>query len=216
LEKLKPELVSPMAVYLVSEQCPVSGNIYNVGMGRVNRAALLTGAGAVVGDRRQLPTPEQLLAQWPKIFSLKEAKEYQSLSEQLGDLLNAFLQPAADAVESGQRFTLVSEVFDAMPEALVADAAAGVDVIFQYSISGDGGGDWFCSIRNGKCRVEAGHHEGPSCTLKMRDSDFLDLMNGRLPAMQAYTSGKLRIEGDIIKSQLIEKCFRFKVNPCPS
>ena len=31
IEKLKPELVAPMALYLVSEQCPVSGNIYNVG-----------------------------------------------------------------------------------------------------------------------------------------------------------------------------------------
>jgi putative sterol carrier protein len=26
--------------------------------------------------------------------------------------------------------------------------------------------------------------------------------------MQAYTSGKLRIEGDIMKSQLIEKLFK--------
>jgi putative sterol carrier protein len=41
----------------------------------------------------------------------------------------------------------------------------------------------------------------------MSSQDFLDLMNRKLPAMQAYTSGKLKIEGDIIKSQLIEKLF---------
>jgi hypothetical protein len=90
LDKLKPELVAPMAVYLVSEQCPVSGNIYNVGMGCVNRAAILTGPGAVVGDSGQIPTPEQVLAQWDKISSLKKAREYQSVTEQVGDLLNAF------------------------------------------------------------------------------------------------------------------------------
>jgi NAD(P)-dependent dehydrogenase (short-subunit alcohol dehydrogenase family) len=90
LDKLKPELVAPMAVYLVSEQCPVSGNIYNVGMGCVNRAAILTGPGAIVGDSGQIPTPEQVLAQWDKISSLKEAKEYQSVTEQVGDLINAF------------------------------------------------------------------------------------------------------------------------------
>ena len=90
LDKLKPELVAPMALYMVSEQCPVSGNIYNVGMGCVNRAAILTGPGAVVGDSGQIPTPEQVLAQWDKISSLKEAKEYQSVTEQVGDLLNAF------------------------------------------------------------------------------------------------------------------------------
>ena len=96
-----------------------------------------------------------------------------------------------------------------MPDAFVADAAAGVDVIFQYIISGDGGGEWFNTIQGGDCRVDACAHEKPGCTLKMSDSDFLDLMNGKLPAMQAYTSGKLKIEGDIMKSQLIEKLFKF-------
>ena len=48
--ELEPELVAPLALYLVSEQCPVSGNIYNVGMGCFNRAAMVTGPGAVVGD----------------------------------------------------------------------------------------------------------------------------------------------------------------------
>jgi putative sterol carrier protein len=104
---------------------------------------------------------------------------------------------------------LVSEVFDAIPAAFVADAAAGVAVVFQYHITGDKGGDWFCSIKGGNCRVEAGTHDNPSCTLKMNEADFLDLMNGRLAAMQAYTSGKLKIEGDIMKSQLIEKLFKF-------
>jgi NAD(P)-dependent dehydrogenase (short-subunit alcohol dehydrogenase family)/acyl dehydratase/putative sterol carrier protein len=211
LDKLKPELVAPMALYLVSEQCPVSGNIYNVGMGCVNRAAILTGPGVVIGDSRQIPTPEQIVTQWEKIASLKDAKEYQNVTEQIGDLLTAFSQPASAAADAGQGFSVVSEVFDAMPGAFVAEAAAGVDVIFQYIISGDGGGDWFSTIQNGNCGVEAGIHEKPGCTLKMSDLDFLDLMNGKLPAMQAYTSGKLKIEGDIMKSQLIEKLFKFRM-----
>jgi len=67
-------------------------------------------------------------------------------------------------------------------------------------------------IKDEKCRVEAGIHEKPSCTLKMDGGNFLDMMNGKLPAMQAYTSGKLKLEGDIMKSQLIEKLFKFKSN----
>jgi NAD(P)-dependent dehydrogenase (short-subunit alcohol dehydrogenase family)/acyl dehydratase/putative sterol carrier protein len=210
LDKLKPELVAPMALYLVSEQCPVSGNIYNVGMGCINRAAIVTGPGAVLGNGREIPGPELVQAKWDSITSLKKAKEYQSVTEQIGDLLAAFSQPAEAAADSGQGFAVVSEVFAAMPDSFLADVAAGVDVIFQYNISGDGGGDWFSIIKDATCRVEAGSHEKPSCTLKMSDSDFLDLMNGKLPAMQAYTSGKLKIEGDIMKSQLIEKLFKFK------
>jgi putative sterol carrier protein len=33
-------------------------------------------------------------------------------------------------------------------------------------------------------------------------------MNGKLAAMEAYTSGKLKIDGDIMKSQLIGKLFK--------
>jgi putative sterol carrier protein len=43
----------------------------------------------------------------------------------------------------------------------------------------------------------------------MADGDFVDLIGGRLKAMQAYTTGKLKIEGDLMKSQLIEKLFKF-------
>ena len=210
LDKLKPELVAPMALYLVSEQCPVSGNIYNVGMGCINRAAIVTGPGAVVGNSREIPAPEQLLGQWEMITSLKNAKEYRNATEQIGDLLTAFSQPAADTAEAGRGFVAAAEVFDAMPGAFAAEAGAGVDVVFQFNISGEKGGDWFSIVKDGVCRVETGAHEKPSCTLKMSDADFLDLMNGKLPAMQAYTSGKLKIGGDLMKSQLIEKLFKFR------
>jgi putative sterol carrier protein len=43
----------------------------------------------------------------------------------------------------------------------------------------------------------------------MSAEDFLSLMQRKLNAMQAYTSGKLKIQGDLMKSQLIEKLFRF-------
>jgi NAD(P)-dependent dehydrogenase (short-subunit alcohol dehydrogenase family)/acyl dehydratase len=90
LDQLQPELVAPMAVYLVSEQCPASGNIYNAGMGCFNRAAIVTGPGVRVGDGRNIPDPEQLLAQWEKISAIEGAKIYQNATEQIGDILQAF------------------------------------------------------------------------------------------------------------------------------
>jgi putative sterol carrier protein len=101
-------------------------------------------------------------------------------------------------------------VFEAMPAAFKPDAASGVNVVFQYIISGANGGDWSCAIRNQSCTVASGRHEKPTCTLKIADADFLDMMNGKLKPMQAYTSGKLKIEGDIMKSQLIEKLFAMR------
>jgi putative sterol carrier protein len=84
-----------------------------------------------------------------------------------------------------------------------------VDVVFQFSISGPGGGDWYAGIREAACDVQPGTHEKPTTTLKMSGEDFLQYVSGKLPAMQAYSSGKLKIEGDLMKSQLVEKLFKF-------
>ena len=115
----------------------------------------------------------------------------------------AEVTPTADGQGS------VAAVFDKMSGTFKAEAAAGVDVIFQFNISGQGGGDWHCMIKDNSCAIESGAHKNPACTLKMADADFLAMMEGTLPAMQAYTSGKLKIEGDIMKSQLLEKLFSF-------
>ena len=87
--KLKPELVAPLALYLVSAQCPVSGNIYNAGMGCFNRAAIATGHGIRVSDDEKLFAPEQLVEKWEEVTHLTDAKEYWNATEQIGDLLKA-------------------------------------------------------------------------------------------------------------------------------
>jgi putative sterol carrier protein len=103
----------------------------------------------------------------------------------------------------------VQAVFDNLPGAFQPQAASGVDIVFQFLISGPGGGEWYITIRDGACEVQSGTHEKPTTTLKMSDGDFLEYVSGKLPAMQAYSSGKLKIEGDLMKSQLVEKLFKF-------
>jgi NAD(P)-dependent dehydrogenase (short-subunit alcohol dehydrogenase family) len=84
-DRCKPEYVAPLVLALCAEGCTESGSIYNCGMGYYNRAAILTGPGAVVGGG-DIPTPEQLLAEWDKISSLEGAKEYGHAAEQFADL----------------------------------------------------------------------------------------------------------------------------------
>ncbi len=209
-DKMKPEFVSPLVVYLCSKECDATGNIYNAGMGFYNRAAVVTGAGTTMGDGVNPPSLEDIVDHLDTISSLKNGKVYFELNEQVGDAINAFNAPppSAGPPETARKISSPAAVFDAMPKAFNADAAKGVDVIFQYHISGDGGGDWNCVIKDGSCNISAGIHGKPICTLKISDTDFVDMINGVLPAMQAYTSGKLKIEGDIMKSQLIEKLFK--------
>ncbi len=111
--------------------------------------------------------------------------------------------------ESAESGSSVQAVFDGMIDGFKAEAAAGVDVVFQFNISGEGGGDWYSVIKDGTCTIDSGSHDKPACTIKMAAADFLAMMGGKLPAMQAFTSGKLQIEGDLMKSQLLEKLFKF-------
>jgi NAD(P)-dependent dehydrogenase (short-subunit alcohol dehydrogenase family)/acyl dehydratase/putative sterol carrier protein len=205
-EKLKPEFVAPLVLYLCSEQCPVTGGIYNAGMGYYNRAAVVSGPGVVVGDGTAVPSPEAVKGQLKQIMSMEGAQEYYNATVGLSPMMDAF-SPKAEAT-AAEGLT-VKTIFDRLPEAFQADKAAGVDVVFQFKISGPDGGDWNATVKDGACEVNEGVHESPTTTIIMSDEDFVGLIEGTVNAMQAYTSGKLKIEGDLMKSQLIEKLFKF-------
>jgi len=118
------------------------------------------------------------------------------------------LNPKADGGERRGGLT-VKGVFERIPQAFQAEKAAGVDVVFQFVLSGTDGGSWYVVVKGGKCEVSEGAHDRPTTTIRMEAGDFLKLIQGELNSMKAYTSGKLKIEGDLMKSQLIEKLFRF-------
>jgi putative sterol carrier protein len=136
------------------------------------------------------------------------AEESYNATAALGDMLKAFSPEAKEKAESDAGMT-VKGVFDRMPEFFQSDKAAGVDVVFQYRITGPTGGEWHVVIEDAKCEVFEGTHDKPTTTIIMSDEDFLSLIGGQLNAMQAFTSGKLKVEGDLMKSQLIEKLFKF-------
>jgi len=206
-EKSKPEFVVPMVIYLSGENCKESGAIFNSGMGYFNRAAVLTGPTVQLGDPDNPPTPEQIHENWNKINSMDGAKEMADANTAIFALIAPPAGESETAGSTAKEGGGVQAVFDMMVGSFKTDAAAGVDVSFQFNISGPGGGEWFCVIKDATCTVDKGTHEKPACTIKMADGDFLAMMGGKLPAMQAFTSGKLQIGGDVMKSQLLEKLF---------
>ncbi len=211
-EKLEPELVAPMALYLASDRCEKTGEIYNAGMGYFNRAAILTGPGAKLGEDDTPPTPEQISENFDRINAMEGAKPMADANEALMALAAPPQAPEKQSESGGgaSQGPSVAEIFDKMPDAFHPDAAKGVDVVFQYSISGPSGGDWTVAVKDGTCEVTAGKAEKPTCTLKISDSDFVDMTSGKLDPMAAFTSGKLKIEGDVMKSQLISKLFTLR------
>ncbi|MFO7600110.1 MAG: SDR family NAD(P)-dependent oxidoreductase [Candidatus Desulfacyla sp.] len=210
LAKLKPEFVAPLVLYLCSQGCKEQGMIFNAGMGYFNRAAIVTAAGTVVGDAKSVPTLEDIHRHWDEINDPSGAEEFPNATAAFGPMLEAFSpkKKEAGAPQETKGLT-VADVFEGLPKAFQPDKAAGVNVVFQFDISGDAGGSWYATIKDGTCEVTEGTHGSPTTFIKMADNDFVNLITGKLNAMSAFTGGKLRIEGDLMKSQLIEKLFKF-------
>ncbi len=75
LDALKPELVSPMVVYLCSEECEESGSVFTAGGGYFGRAAIVEGKGTYVGDSATA-TLEQIRDNLAKIRDMSGAEEF--------------------------------------------------------------------------------------------------------------------------------------------
>jgi 3-hydroxy-3-methylglutaryl CoA synthase/NAD(P)-dependent dehydrogenase (short-subunit alcohol dehydrogenase family)/putative sterol carrier protein len=208
-EKSKPEFVAPLVLYLCSEACQETGAIFNAGMGYFTRAAILTGPAIQLGDSENLPTPEDIQANWEKINSMEGAKVMEDANTAVFDLIAPPSPEIGEAGVAPESELDVKGIFEKMPTTFKSEAAKGVDVVFQYHITGPNGGDWHVAVKDDTCTVEQGTADKPTCTLNIADNDFVQLVEGKLDPMQAYTSGKLRIEGDIMKSQLIGKLFVF-------
>jgi NAD(P)-dependent dehydrogenase (short-subunit alcohol dehydrogenase family) len=88
LQRMKPELVTPMVVYLASDTCTETGQIYNAGMGYFNRAAILTGKGLKIGDGQNPPTPEEVSENFEKVCDMTGAKAIEDANAALFELIS--------------------------------------------------------------------------------------------------------------------------------
>jgi NAD(P)-dependent dehydrogenase (short-subunit alcohol dehydrogenase family)/acyl dehydratase len=100
IDQLKPEFVGPPVLYLCSEQCPVSGSIYNAGMGRYSRATVVGGPGVWLRENGEIPSPETIAANWEKIVSLKGAQPYSDANAALMAMLTG-PREAPEEIEKG-------------------------------------------------------------------------------------------------------------------
>jgi putative sterol carrier protein len=99
----------------------------------------------------------------------------------------------------------MEEYFDKLGDRLIADAAEGVNAIYQYNITGDGGGEWHVIFDNGQMSVHKGMHEKPSVTYTMDAKHYIDMANGDLDGTKAYLTRKLKVKGNLALAQKLKK-----------
>lgn len=93
-------------------------------------------------------------------------------------------------------------------KAFIPSAAEGVDAVIQYRLTGEEGGDYIITIKEGKCTVVEGIVENPLVTLMADGKDFRDVLLGRANGMQYFMMGRLKLAGDLNLAMKLTSFFK--------
>ena len=104
----------------------------------------------------------------------------------------------------------VKELMERMPKAFLPEKAKGVEAVIQYHLSGEEGGDWIITIKDGKCTVEEGVAENPTLTLEADAQDYKDVILGKLDGMAAFMQGKLKLKGNLNLAMKLTSFFKLR------
>jgi 3-hydroxyacyl-CoA dehydrogenase/3a,7a,12a-trihydroxy-5b-cholest-24-enoyl-CoA hydratase len=87
------------------------------------------------------------------------------------------------------------------------DLVGKVATVYQWKV---GGASYVLDLKNGSGGAKAGEATA-DCTLEIAERDFLDMTSGKVDAMKLFTTGKLKISGNVMASQKLE--FLRKMDP---
>jgi putative sterol carrier protein len=100
------------------------------------------------------------------------------------------------------------DIFAEMPKQLDANAAKGMNSTIQFNLSGDNGGQWYVTIKDGKAEVHEGTAPSANMTMSMSAQDYVDMTTGKLNGQMAFMSGKLKISGDMGLAMKMQTLFK--------
>lgn len=101
--------------------------------------------------------------------------------------------------------TSVSEIINTLNSRFDADAADDLNATFQFNI--EDGDDYFIAVKDGACEVGQGENDDADVTLIMNTETFAGIATGETDGMQAFMSGQLRVEGDMMLATKIGEIF---------
>lgn len=99
----------------------------------------------------------------------------------------------------------VAIVFEQIQKNFNADAAAGLDLVFQFDIEDDT--TYHLTVKDGTCTLTKSAHDDPSVTLIMNSDTLKGIVNGETDGMQAFMAGQLRAEGDMMLATRLGELF---------
>lgn len=91
----------------------------------------------------------------------------------------------------------VKPIFAAMPFSLNKEVAKDAAAVYQFNLSGEGGGQFAVTIKNGTCTVEEGVAPAPDAIISAAAAEYVNIVTGAYPFGLAYINGRLKVEGNL-------------------
>lgn len=78
-------------------------------------------------------------------------------------------------------------------------------VAFQFNIEGEAEGAFYLEVKDGKADVEPYEYHDRDVLITSTADTLLQIMEGKLDPIAAYTLHKIRVEGDLGKALLLKE-----------
>jgi putative sterol carrier protein len=98
---------------------------------------------------------------------------------------------------SVRKIASVAEYFATLDQRFQPAAARGLDAVFQWEISGDGGATYHAVIKDGTMRLTEGRHPEPTVTVAIPAATYLEVINGEINDARAFTTGPGKVSGKL-------------------
>jgi len=104
----------------------------------------------------------------------------------------------------------LEQAFWGIKEAFQSDRAAGQSALIRWNIATPQGdvASYEFEVADGECTLSRGALGEPVVVLSLDLTDFLRLATGCLDPVDAYKSGKLAIEGDMVVAKALPEWFK--------
>ncbi len=87
--------------------------------------------------------------------------------------------------------------------------ASGRDFLaVQINLTGDNGGVFYVEVKDGMINIEPYEYNDRNCAITMDLSNFNKLIDGKLDPVLAFTTGKLKVDGDVGKALEFSKLLK--------
>ncbi len=101
----------------------------------------------------------------------------------------------------------IRQAIEGMTLSLNSDEVKDLNATIQFYVSGEGGGDYFLTIVDGKCEFSVGVSTDPTLTIKTPAGVWLKIARKEIKGAMALMTGKYKASGKMGLLMKMDKIF---------